>query len=246
MVQVNLAELAPNMPEKKRKKLASAGNIAWETHGDINQADLFDKKWKECVGYYYAENTPLAKAIMQLFRDNRGLVEAWVKEFSYSEDKVGGIFKGDLATGSQETTIRPIQPETFANAEYTQDSGVAAGDTINLIPDDGVADGSVETATEDEETWLILGYAEFIAGVPIATIIQEFTNDGEGLRNPLYIYPQQAMTNLLLAERSSPLWIETGHTLDIDYYLRNDTVTGMWPIGLECIVESAITDIRLA
>lgn len=241
----SLAELCPNMPEKKREKLAKSSELEWKTHGDVNEGDLFDRKFKECIGYYYSRNMPRGKAILQLFEFYRPVIEAWVKEFTYNEDKVGGAFKGDLATGSSETTIRPLGIYGFTNASWTQRLATAPG-AMNLIPDETQVDGSYETATEDEVSWLILGYAEMIAGVPIVTRIQEYTNDGVGLRNPLYVYPQQALTDLLIVERGSAFWIETGDRLDIDVYVRNDTLTGFWPIGLECLVETQITDFHLA
>lgn len=240
----SLAELCPNMPEKKREKFSKASGWGWKTHGDINEGDLLDRKLKECIGYYYSTNMPRGKTILELFNYYRPVIEAWVKEFTYNEDKVNGSFKGDLATGASETTIRPLIPESFAHAQYTQRRVAGAG-VMNLIPDDTQAASSVETATKNEKTWLILGYCEFIAGVPIVTILQEYINDSEGLRNPLYVYPQQALTDLLLVERASALWIETGKQLDIDYYVRNDTVTGFFPVGLECLVETQITDISL-
>lgn len=241
---LSLGELTPNMPEQKRSKLATASGWDWKTAGDINEADIFEREYNAITGYYYAENTPMGRSILALFQHYKPVVAAWVKEFSYNEDKVGGSFAGIHAQGAQETLIRPLVPESFAHAQYTQ-QGAAAPETINLIPDDTQADGSTETATEDVKTWIIFGYAELIAGVPIATIVQEHINDQEGLRNPLYCYPQTAMTDLLLYERGSALWIETKEQLDIDYFVRNDTVTGFWPIGLECITESGITDIYL-
>ena len=231
------------MPEKKREKLAKSSEWEWKTHGDVNEGDLFDRKLKECVGAYFSRNLPLGKAILQLFDHHRPVIEAWVKEFTYNEDKVGGSFKGDLATGSMETTLRPLGVYSFANALWTQRLAAAPG-TLNLIPDDTQADETRETATEDQKTWLILGYCEFIAGVPIVTVVQEYINDSEGLRNPLYPYLVQAMSDLLIMERGSALWVETKEQLDIDVRVRNDTITGFWPIGLECLIETAITDIH--
>lgn len=237
----SLAELCPNMPETKRAKLAESSALAWKTHGDVNEGDVFERKFYECCGFYYAYNTPEGLAILNLFTRMRPLIEAWVKEFTYNTDKVGGSFKGDLATGLRETTIRPLGTWSFSNAAWTQQLSGAPG-MLNLIPDDDESDGSTETATEDQKTWLILGYAELIAGVPIVERVQEYMNDAEGLRNPLYVYLQQALSDLLIIERGSPLWTETGDALDIDVYVRNDTYTGFFPIGLECLVESQITD----
>ena len=168
-----------------------------------------------------------------------------VKEFTYNEDKVGGAFKGDLATGGSETTIRPIGVYSFENASWVQSLAAPPG-ALNLIPDDTQPDGTYETAVEDEKTWIIIGYAEMIANVPIVTQVQEYTNDGEGLRNPLYVYPHQALANLRIVERGSALWIETGDRLDIDVYVRVDTDTGFWPLGLECLVETQIEDFHQA
>lgn len=237
----SLAELCPNMPEKKRENLAEASTWPWKGHGDINEGDLFERKFYECCGVYYAYNTPQGIALLNMFERMRPVIEAWVKEFTYNEDKVGGSFKGDLAKGGRETTIRPLGTWSFSNAAWSQTLSGAPG-MLNLIPDDTQADASTETATEDEQTWLILGYAELIAGVPIVERVQEYTNDSEGLRNPLYVYLQQALSDLLIIERGSPLYIEDGDNLDLDVYVRNDTYTGFFPIGLECLVETQITD----
>ena len=247
--RVSLAELCPNMPEGKRAKLADASAWPWHRSGDVNQKDIFERKYKEIAGYYYAQalgRDSLGKSILQLFEKYKPVVEAVVKEFTYSTEKVNGEFLGDLARGNKETTIRPLVLDSFGDedhnlvASYTQ-TPAAVGEQ-HIIPNNAAhaAGRTVAVAHERERTWIILGYAELHATIPVIDAIQEHVNDSVGFRKPIYLYPQMAITNLLLVEKASPLWVETGHELDIDGYAFRVNTFGLWPIGVEVITDAAI------
>ena len=247
---LSLAELCPNMPEIQRSKLATSSTWDWHPVGDINQGDIFDRKYREVAGYYYAEATgrdPLAVSILKLFEKYRPVVEAVAKEFTYSTEKVNGEFMGDLARGASETTIRPLVLDSFGSAAnvlsavYSQNLPGAPAE-LHIIPDRvSHAAGRTVVVTHDKRrTWIILGYAELVATVSIIDAVQEHVNDRVGFRKPIYVYPQHAMTNLLLVQKGTPLWVETNHEFDLDGYAINNTMTGMWPIGVEVIVDVEI------
>lgn len=240
------------MPEGKRAKLANASAWPWHTTGDVSQGDIFDRKFREIAAYYYAEalaREPLGRSIMQLFSKYRPVVEAVAREFTYSTEKVNGEFLGDLARGSKETTIRPLVLDSFGggvaphntlSAVYQQ-TPTAVGE-LHIIPDavSHTAGRTVVYTRDKRRTWIILGYAELVATIPVVEAIQEHINDSVGFRKPIYIYPQHAISNLLLTEKGSPLWVETGSEFDLDGYAWIVNATGMWPIGVECIVDAEI------
>jgi len=235
--------------KSKRSKLATASAWPWHTTGDVNQGDIFERKYKEIAGYYYAQalgRDALGKSILQLFEKYKPLVAAVVKEFTYSTEKVNGEFLGDLARGSKETTIRPLVLDSFGDANhnlvaaYTQ-TPAAVGEQ-HIIPTNAAhaLGRTVAVTHENERTWVILGYAELHATIPVIDAIQEHINDSVGFRKPIYLYPQMAITNLLLVEKASPLWVETDHEFDLDGYAYRVNTFGLWPIGVEVITDAAI------
>jgi len=245
----NLAKLCPTMPESKRSKLANASTWPWHSTRDFNQGDIFERKYREIAGYYYAQATgreALGVSILKLFAKYKPVVEAFVKEFTYSTEKVNGEFMGDLARGARETTIRPIVRDSFGDeagtcyASYFQ-VPAAANAELHIIPD--VASQAITTtvtAHENHRAWLILGYAELFATLPVIDGIQEWVNDSIGFRKPIYCYPQHAITNLLLVQSGTPLYVETGDQFDLDGFAISTNTTGIWPIGVEVIIDPSI------
>jgi len=245
----NLAQLCPNMEEDKRSKLSKASTWPWHTARDMNEEYIFERKFREIAGYYYAEGVardPLGAAILKAFAKYKPVVAAFVKEFTYSTEKVNGEFMGDMARGGSETQLRPIVRDSFgdeAGTCYASYSQVPVANTeLQIIPDvahSGVPDTYV-TAHEKHRAWLILGYAELVATLPNLDAVQEWVNDSIGFRKPIYLYPQHAMTNLLFVQNGTPLYVETGEHYDLDGYPYTTNTVGLWPIGFECIIDPSI------
>lgn len=247
--KANLAELCPNMEEDKRSKLSKASAWPWHTARDFDEGHLFERKYREIAGYYYAQGVArdsLGASILKLFAKYRPVIEAFVKEFTYSTEKVNGEFMGDMARGGSETTIRPIVRDSFGDeagncyASYQQVP--AANVEQHIIPDAAshVASGGSVHAHDKHRAWLILGYAELIATVPVMDAVQEWVNDSIAFRKPIYLYPQHALTNLLLVQSGTPLYVETDEQYDLDGWPWTTNTTGMWPIGVEAIVDPSI------
>ena len=246
----SLAELCPNMPEAKRSKLANASKWPWHVAGDVNQGDVFERKFKQLAGYYLAQaagRDTLVKTIFQLFQTYKPVIVAAVKEFTYSTEKVNGEFMGDEARGAMETTMRPLVLDSFGSLAHVLSVTnywqipVALAEN-HIIPDNvNNAAGRTEVFTHDRRrAWLILGWAELIATIPVYDSVQEWINDSMGFRKPYYLYPHVAMTNLLLMEKGTPTWVETNHSWDADGFALSATQSGMWPIGVEVIVDPEI------
>ena len=253
----NLAKLCPTMPEDKRRKLANASTWLWHETRDFNQGDIFERKFREISGYYYAEGAgrdSLVVAIAKLFAKYKPVIEAFVKEFTYSTEKVNGEFMGDLARGASETTLRPLVLDSFGNvanvqacANYWQlpaavaPFGALPGEN-HIIPDNvsHVAGRPTVTAINNRRAWLILGYAELVAGVQVYDSVQEWVNDSIAFRKPLYSWPQQSISNILLMQSGTPLYVETGEQMDLDGWATAAVNSGIWPIGVECIIDPEI------
>lgn len=250
-----LTKLVPTMPEDKRGKLANASTWDWHESRDFNQGDVFERKFREIAGWYYAEGAgrdPLVVAIAKLFAKYKPIIEAFVKEFTYSTEKVNGQFMGDLARGASEVTLRPLVLDSFgtlahvlACANYWQLP--AAGAENHIIPDNvrtaaEVAAGRVPAAFAhtNRRAWLILGYAELVAGVQVYDSVQEWINDSVGFRKPLYNWPQLSISNILLMQSGCPLYVETGEQFDLDGWATAAVNSGIWPIGVEAIVDPEI------
>jgi len=246
----NLAKLMPNMPEDKRRKLSNASTWPWHETRDFNQGDVFERKFREITGYYYAEGAArdsLGVSIFKLFQKYKPAVEAFVKEFTYSTEKVNGEFMGDMARGGSEVTLRPLVLDSFGNAAHVQ--AVAnywqipvAGAENNIIPDNvsHAAGRTTVIAHNNLRAWFIVGYAELTAGVAVYDSVQEWLNDSIAFRKPLYNWPVMSMTNVLLMQSGTPLYVETGEQFDLDGWATAAVASGIWPIGFECIVDPEI------
>ena len=245
---ISIAQLAPNMPEAKRAKLAEASRWPWHTHGDVNEGHLFQRKYAEITNYYFAQALPNAgKAVLELFRMYQPLAEAIVKEFTYSTEKVNGSFVGDEARGAMETTIRPLCRDSFVGnvtgtlcLDWRQSEPTAAwpnGALIHIIPSRRAwaLGDRYATAVDKEQTWLILGYAEFLQDFPVVTALHDWINDSLGWRLPHWFFPNHAISNLMVHAFGSPRWVETNHRYRCDAWVRENKNVCLWPIGIEVL-----------
>lgn len=238
----SLGKQSPAMPYKKREKLAKADrkwDLATYKVEDLTEEDIFERKYMEAANYYLSQATESScKIILQMFKEAKPVVRAALKEFVHSPDKVDGSFVGDLAEASDEVTLRALCEDTFANASYTNTPPSGGGD-MHLVPNVS----GTETATEDEQTWLIFGYAEFKVDTPVISRVQETLDDSEKTRRTLEVYLQQVLSDMQIFPRSSILWVETGGTIDIDAHALSDTTTGFFPIGIEICTANQVSDI---
>jgi len=249
-VPINIADLAPNMPEGKRAKLAQSSAWPWHAHGDVNEGSIFERKYREITNFYIAQaaTDQMARAILWAFRMYRPLAEAIVKEFTYSTEKVNGSFVGDEAAGAMETTIRPLVRDTFlgnitglACLDWRQSEPLALwpnGAFLHVIPSRrawALLD-RFATATRNQQTWLILGYAEFLQDFPVAVALHDWQNDAQGWRLQNYFYPNHAMSNLMFMQHGSPRWVETSTAYRCDAWVRENKNVCIWPIGIEVLI----------
>jgi len=159
---------------------------------------------------------------------------------------VNGEVMGDLARGASETTLRPLVLDSFPEtatgvpgaANYWQLPGAFAEN--HIIPDNVFPALTTVIATVNRRAWLILGYAELVAGVQVYDSVQEWVNDSIAFRKPLYCWPQHSISNILLMQSNTPLYVETGEQFDLDGFATAAVNSSMWPIGVECIVDPEI------
>lgn len=248
-VPVTIAQLAPNMPEGKRAKLAQASAWEWHAHGDVNEGSILDRKYREITDYYIAQaaTDQMARAILWAFRMYQPLAEAIVKEFTYSTEKVNGSFVGDEAAGNMETTIRPLCRDTFVGnitgglcLDYRQSQPLAlwpAGALIHVIPSRRAwaLGDRFATALRNHQTWLILGFAELLQDTPVVTALHDWINDHQGWRLPHWFFANHALSNMMFHAFGSPRWVETDTSYRCDAWVRENKNVCLWPIGIEVL-----------
>lgn len=207
----------------------------------FNEENIFRQMYFESARQYYAEATNVnaqGRTILKLFM-------RWV-------DVVSGftrfVLQGDAdnpldATldwdpeGAGEAMIRPFRTDAFSNSQYYQTPGSTG--QFNIIPDDTQANGSTETATANEQAWIIFGWYEPVAGnvVPY-DYLQADINDNVGVRREEFLkYQMEGKGTLKWAERfRGPLMVPPGFDLDIDVNVVETGIeTGLWPVGVEII-----------
>lgn len=258
----SIAQLAPNMPEAKRAKLAQSSRWPWHTAGDVNEGHIFDRKFKEITNYYYCEALPNnAKAILWAFQLYRPLIEAVAKEFTYSTEKVNGSFIGDEAAGAMETTMRPLIRDSFPGdvtpaltvLDWRQAEPLAlwpGGSAIHIIPSrrmwNAPNNNRWAVALDNHRTWVILGYAEFLQDFPVVTALHDRINDAQGWRLQQYFYPNHSLTNLMFHQHGSSRWVETGTQYRCDAWVRDNKAVCLWPIGVEILTADIVGNLDLS
>lgn len=229
----------PEFPASVWRDMRSAPQ--WEP--EANEKNVFDTMYLETVEAYYesVEATENAGAqIAQLFRKWQPLADKFTRHVLRGDpdNPLDAELNWD-AEGAGEAIVRPLQVDSFANAQYQQT--VENPGVFNIIPDDTQADGSVETATQNEQAWLVIGYAEFYGDNKLPyDKIQDEVNDGIGVRRP--IYTRNAMetkqTLKIINRRRGPLPVEPGFDLDIDVDIipgQTGIDVGLFPLGIEVI-----------
>lgn len=241
--EISLVDLVPNMLEFKRELVASYdAQFPWRKHGDVDEGKVFERKFQELATGYFAQGaTVSARVMFDQYIRYKALISAVARGHSYDEDIVGGSFVGDTAAGAAETTVRHLDmDDTFATASWNQASVIGQ---MNIIPDDTIANNSVETAVANQETWIILGMYESLSGIPIHTRVQTFINDADANRLAQTCYLNQVLSNLLVFPYGTPFWVRESQTLDIDSFARAPAgvATGFIPFGVEILPGANVT-----
>lgn len=249
MAENRLTDLAPELPEGVKTKLAKAkewNRIDQYTH----ERDVFNRSYENIASLYYGSalnrgGNAAGAAMLSVFSEYKPVVDQFVRFNLKNEDVFGGDplnakLVGDIARGGDQAFIRPLVIRSFgtANAAYSHTPS-STGD-YDLLP---TGTGTL-TATSAKQAWIVLGYMEPYAGGEIPyDEIQAQPNDAEGVRRP--DYPRHTMImqgggNLRVYKRPTPLLIETGMTIDINVNVRTANVEfGLWPIGIEVLTRDA-------
>lgn len=223
------------------------GNIVDKLQGaspfrsGFNQQNIFQQQYYESARQYYEDAVDVNAAgrqILKLFTRWQPVVENFAR--MVLRDDVDNPLDATLSwdpEGAGEAMVRPFRTDSFSNAQYAQ-TPTATGQ-FNIIPDDTQADGSTETATSNEQAWIIIGFVERLAsGEMPYDYIQADINDNVGVRREENVLLQmEGQDTLRVYERfRGPLMVEPGFDLDIDVNVKTTNIqTGLWPLGVEVI-----------
>lgn len=251
-------QICPQMPDSKRKRLAEAAQkyplAAQAFESGITEQIIFDRKYQE-IGQLYlsavgGSNPMNVRAILDMFSEYKPVAEAVASRFTH--EVVEGSFACDVAEANKDVVMRPICEDTFGTTTANsvkigpyQQTISAEGD-VNLIPSAAsISDGGAATwtATKEEQTIVIFGYAETYADDAVISRIQETITDRVGDRKPLEVYLQQQLGDMKVIKRNSALWVEDTNTLDINATAIKAGKTGMYPIGVDFCINSQVTAI---
>jgi len=257
-LSVSLSKLCPMMASDKRERLVEAqaehnlATIAFEK-GNISEMDVFTRKYEEIKSIYVAAvagSNPLnMKAVLDMFNEYQPVVEC-VASYHIHE-QVKGTLACDVAESNKDVVMRPICEDSFGTTAantinrgpYTQT--LTRGTARNYIPSQAsINDGGAATwtATREQQTIVILGYAEFMTlSEPVVSRIQETISDRVDDRRPLEVYLMQK-GDMKVLKRNSAEWVEDDTTLDINVTAINNGRTGMYPIGVDFAITSLVNN----
>jgi len=212
---------------------------SWKSN--FNEQNIFDQMYNDAATNYYADATDVQAAgaqVLELFQKWKPLADQFARH----------VLRGDVdvpldanldwdAEGAGQAIVRPLTAQSFQNASYSQIPSSTG--QFNVIPDESQADGTTETATENEQAWMVFGYAEFYGGnrAPY-DYVQENINDDIGNRRPFHLRNQveQKGTLKVVSRERGPLFVEPGFDLDIDANVVTTGIeTGLFPLGIEVV-----------
>lgn len=207
----------------------------------FNEENIFREQYFEAAQVYTDAATNVnaqGRVIPNLFLRWADVVAEFTRYVlrGDADDALDAVLSWD-PEGAGEAMIRPFRTDSFANAQYTQTPGSTG--QFNIIPDDTQANDSTETATANEQAWIIIGWYEPVAGnvVPY-DYVQANVNDNIGVRREEFLkYQMESKGTTKWAPRErGPLMIPPGFTLDVDVnVVQTGIETGLWPVGIEVI-----------
>lgn len=213
----------------------------WKTNGNFNEKNLFDQMYEEAVTNYYADATDVQAAgqqVLHLFDKWKPLVSQFARYVlrGSADHSLDATLNWD-AEGSGEAIIRPLSDQSFQNATYAQTPSSTG--QFNIVPDNSQADGTMATATQNEQAWIVFGFIDYYTGsyVPY-DYTQSNVSDNIGVRRPFPLRNQMDSDDTLdVADRKrGPLLVSPGTSMDIDANIHTpDVKIGLFPVGFEVV-----------
>lgn len=237
-VASNLRQSFDEVPDNLWQDIQSNGR---RFESQFNEQNIFRQQYYEAARWYFADAMDVpaqGRAIAKLFQRWQNVVEQttrWVLGGD-PDNPLDATLSWD-PEGAGEAMVRPLRTDSFSNAQYSQTPTTAG--QFNIIPDDTQGDGSVETATQNEQAWIIIGWLERLAGSEAPyDYLQADINDNVGVRREEFLmYQMEGRDTLKIAERfRGPLIVPPGFDLDVDVNVKTTNITtGLWPLGVEVI-----------
>lgn len=236
----DVAEM-PEVPSQQADHLQKAPS--WNNSG-YDEASTFDAMYDEVASSYYPDTLDVkarGRQVLRLFGKWKPTVESFVQASLRNQnldDDLGANITFE-PEGSSEAIVRPLSEATFGNASYNFTPN-AAGE-YEWIPNG--ADGDTETATANEQAFMIFGYIDYNSSyVTPYDYVQADIDDSHGVRRPFYLRNQMSQASTLsVADRErGPLMVFPNRSLDLDLNVVNpDVRSGLFPVGVEVVVASA-------
>lgn len=203
---------------KKLKEFnESRDKYSWDDTGitisgqDISEKMVFDRVFDKISKI----NTPDRTIQLPGLTQARGLIEGAAKKFA--RDEVEARFEFQPLADVDDAVMQPIRPETFGLDTFQQ-TGVASGGTINVVPQGSSGDYSL-----NEDEWIIITDVIDTSDDDIASAIQFLDVDGNE-RNPEEMGPQMfAADSLKVYPLNSPEVIQTRMNMDAKPEFAGDT-----------------------
>lgn len=212
----------------------------WKS-GNFNEGNVFEQMYNDSVTAYYADAVDVNAAgrqVLKLFDKWRPLADQFTRHVLRGnvDDPLDATLNWD-AEGAGQAVVRPLTVDSFSNAKYAQTPDSTG--QYNIIPDQTQGNDTSETATSNEQAWMVFGYAEYYAGNKAPyDYVQSDVNDDIGVRRPFHLRNQmEGNDTLKVASRErGPLFVEPGFDLDIDANIHTAGIeTGLFPLGVEVV-----------
>lgn len=210
-------------------------------NANFNEENIFKQQYFEAARQYYANATDVnaqGRTILQLFLRWADVVSEFTRFVLQgdADDPLDATLSWD-PEGGGEAMVRPFLEDSFSNASYRQTPSNAG--QFNIVPDQSQGNAATETATANEQGWIIIGWTDPASGTVVPyDYLQADVNDNVGVRRQEFLkYQMEGQETIGWAGRNrGPLMVEPGFDLDVDVNVVETGIeTGLWPVGVEII-----------
>jgi hypothetical protein len=227
--------LTETMAATQSGRWITSGIGRWE---DPSEQDIFDVLYDEVAASYFESalsTTGQGQQALRIFSKYKDVVQQWAQAALHA-DEIDDSLDADLnleAEGRSQATMRPLQPDSLSSFQYVKTPGSTG--QFDVI--------STDTATANEQAYIILGYYDPYAGEQTGySQIQEEVSDSLGTRRPI---PARLATevndSLSIIERNRgplPVWPGDDIQVSLDVY-EAGIKNGVTPIGFEVVTQNS-------
>lgn len=223
--------LEPELPSSIIDRLEKGAAYNWEVNDGICDKVYFLRKFEYITKRVYRE---AGTTLLRHANDVMSIVEAAALWLMNTGD-VQGNFRGEVAKGGNEFDLTSLRTDAFdIDVEDRKFSTGGAGD-IDVIPRGG---GTI-SPTDDEELWVIIGYA-MTTDPEVVEEYRYYIDDKYGARHGYGCFDQLNQNDVGYFPENGFTIVFPDQNYDLNILAAGDAETDFFPVGFRIATHSVI------